>query len=115
MEKIAQAFNLKISDFLDTENNAEDINSLDAYLMEKVKMIDAFDQEEKKTVFRIVDAFIGNKELKDALFSNVQNSNTTQMSGVAVLHSVFYKCKVGISFRISIIYDNPIFLIRSVE
>ena len=35
--------------------------------MEKVKAIDALSEEEKKTVFSIVDAFVGKKKLKDAL------------------------------------------------
>jgi hypothetical protein len=38
--------------------------------MEKIKIIEALSDEEKKTVFSIVDAFIGKKKLKDAL-SNV--------------------------------------------
>jgi hypothetical protein len=36
-------------------------------LMEKVKAIEALSDEEKKTVFSIVDAFAGKKKLKDAL------------------------------------------------
>lgn len=73
LEKIAQALNVKLSDFFDTENSTEDINSLDASLIEKVKMIDTLDQEEKKTVFSIVDAFIGKKKLKDALSNVLQD------------------------------------------
>ena len=38
--------------------------------MEKVRAIEALSDEEKKTVFSIVDAFVGKKKLKDAL-SNV--------------------------------------------
>ena len=38
--------------------------------MEKVRAIEALSDDEKKTVFSIVDAFVGKKKLKDAL-SNV--------------------------------------------
>jgi len=34
--------------------------------MEKIKLIEGLNDEEKKTVFNIVDAFIGKKKLKDA-------------------------------------------------
>ena len=37
--------------------------------MQKVKSIEALSDEEKKTVFSIVDAFTGKKKLKDALSS----------------------------------------------
>ncbi|PDS25676.1 hypothetical protein B0A77_04200 [Flavobacterium branchiophilum] len=36
-------------------------------LMEKVKMIEALSDEEKKIVFSLVDALVGKKKLKDAL------------------------------------------------
>jgi len=35
--------------------------------MEKVKLIEDLNDDEKKTVFSIVDAFAGKKKLKDAL------------------------------------------------
>jgi len=36
-------------------------------------MIDALDQDEKKTVYSIVDAFIGKKKMKDALSNVLQD------------------------------------------
>jgi hypothetical protein len=38
--------------------------------MEKVRLIEGLSDEERKTLFMILDAFIGKKKLKDAL-SNV--------------------------------------------
>jgi len=38
--------------------------------MEKVALIEALSEEERKTIYNILDAFIGKKKLKDAL-SNV--------------------------------------------
>jgi transcriptional regulator with XRE-family HTH domain len=67
LEKIAKALGVSLSDFFATEDAIADVNSYDGSLMEKVKTIEALSDEEKKTVFSIVDAFAGKKKLKDAL------------------------------------------------
>ena len=67
MEKIAKSLGVSLSDFFATEDAIADVNSYDGSLMEKVKAIEALSDEEKKTVFSIVDAFVGKKKLKDAL------------------------------------------------
>lgn len=67
LEKIAQALGTRISDFFDEDYVPPEIGSYDASLLEKVKMIETLSEEEKKTVFSIVDAFIGKKKLKDVL------------------------------------------------
>jgi hypothetical protein len=58
---------ISLSDFFATEDAIADVNSYDGSLMEKVKAIEALSDEEKKTVFSIVDAFAGKKKLNDAL------------------------------------------------
>jgi transcriptional regulator with XRE-family HTH domain len=73
LEKIAKALGVKLSDFFDANNDFEDVNSYDASLMEKVQTIEALSDEEKKTVFSIVDAFAGKKKLKDALSGVLQD------------------------------------------
>ena len=70
LEKIAKALGVKLSDFFSADDQLTEINSYDSSLMEKVKIIEALSDEEKKTVFSIVDAFVGKKKLKVAL-SNV--------------------------------------------
>lgn len=65
LEKIATALNVNLSELF--TNNFEDINSFDSDLVEKVKMIEALSNDEKKTVFSIVDAFVGKKKLKETL------------------------------------------------
>jgi len=67
LEKIAKALGIKLSDLFDDEDKLADVNSYDASLMEKVKLIEDLNDDEKKTVFSIVDAFAGKKKLKDAL------------------------------------------------
>ena len=44
-----------------------DVNAYDASLVEKLQLIDSLSEEEKKTVFSIVDAFAGKKKLREAL------------------------------------------------
>ena len=51
----------------DANNDFEDVNSYDASLMEKVKLIEELNEDEKKLVFSFVDALVGKKKLKDAL------------------------------------------------
>jgi transcriptional regulator with XRE-family HTH domain len=67
LEKIAKALGVKLSDFFDVDDKLVDVNSYDGSMMEKVKAIEALSDEEKKTIFSIVDAFVGKKKLKDAL------------------------------------------------
>ena len=67
LEKVAKAFNVKLSNFYDNNINQEDVNSFDSDLVDKIKMIEILNEEEKNTVFSIVDAFIEKKKLKYAL------------------------------------------------
>jgi ERCC4-type nuclease len=48
----------------------QEVNSQDSTLMEKIKLIESLPDEERKTIFTILDAFVGKKKLKDTL-SNV--------------------------------------------
>jgi transcriptional regulator with XRE-family HTH domain len=72
LEKIAKALGVKLSDLFDDKNKFEDVNSYDSSIMEKVKTIETLSDDEKKTVFSIVDAFAGKKKLKDALANVLQ-------------------------------------------
>ncbi len=72
LEKIAKALGVKVSDFFDTEDKLADVNSYDASIMEKIKLIEVLNDEEKKIVFSLVDALVGKKKLKDALSSALQ-------------------------------------------
>ena len=56
-----------LSDFFANDDKMADLNSYDVSLMEKVKAIEALNDDEKKTVFSIVDAFVDRIKLKDAL------------------------------------------------
>lgn len=75
LEKITKALGVKLSDLFDDEDKLADVNSYDASLMEKVKLVEELNEEEKKTVFSIVDAFIGKKKLKNALTNVLSDVN----------------------------------------
>ena len=55
---IAKALGVKLSELFETDDNLTDINSYDASLMEKRKLIEGLSEEEKKTIFNIVDALL---------------------------------------------------------
>jgi len=75
LEKIAKALGIKLSALFDDDNQFEDINSYNAFTIEKVRTIELLSEDEKKTVFSIVDAFAGKKKLKDALSNVLQDVN----------------------------------------
>lgn len=66
LEKIAEALSVKISDFLD-EENALDINSYDKTVIDKIRLIDELEDNEKKSIFNIIDIAISRKRLKENL------------------------------------------------
>jgi hypothetical protein len=41
--------------------------------MEKVALVETLQEEERKTIYNMLDAFIGKKKLKDALSSVLQD------------------------------------------
>lgn len=67
LEKIAKALGVKIADIFDQDNALAELNSYDSSLMEKVKIIETLPEEERKTVFSVVDAFITKQKLKKTL------------------------------------------------
>lgn len=75
LEKIAKSLGVSLSELFEADDKMSDVNSLDKSLLEKVRLIEALNDDEKKTVFSIVDAFVGKKKLKDAL-ANVLNDVT---------------------------------------
>ena len=67
LEKIAKALSVKLTDLFEADTTLDDVNSYDASLIEKIKLVEELNEEEKKMVFSFVDALVGKKKLKDAL------------------------------------------------
>jgi transcriptional regulator with XRE-family HTH domain len=67
LERIAKALGVSLAELFASTDELKEINSHDKTLMEKVSLIEALTEEERKTIYTMLDAFIGKKKLKDAL------------------------------------------------
>jgi len=67
--KIAKALGVSLGELFNADEIFADANSYDKTLMEKLRLIDALDDTEKKSLFHIVDSLIAKKKLKDNLSS----------------------------------------------
>jgi transcriptional regulator with XRE-family HTH domain len=68
LEKIAAALDIQISELFGT-GQVREVNSYDKSLLEKVQLLEQLEEEEKKSVFNIIDGLIYKKRLKDTLSS----------------------------------------------
>ena len=68
LDKIAQALGVNVGDFF-KEDKAYDISSYDSSLIDKIKLVDELDENEKKSIFSIIDMAISKKRLTDTLSS----------------------------------------------
>jgi transcriptional regulator with XRE-family HTH domain len=69
LEKIAFALGVSLSDLFASTEELKEINSYDKSLLEKVALMESLSEEEKQTIYVMLDAFIGKRKLKDALSS----------------------------------------------
>lgn len=67
IEKIAKALGVKVSDLLSAEDIFKDVGSLDKTLVEKVQLIEQLDDNERKSLFSIIDGLSSKKKMKDSL------------------------------------------------
>ncbi len=75
LEKIAKALGVSLSELFASTDELKEINSYDKTLMEKVSLMESLRDNEKQTIFSILDAFIGKRKLKDALSGVLQDIN----------------------------------------
>lgn len=73
LEKIAVAFKIDLEDFF-KKNDPFTIESMDKSLIEKVKMIDDLEEQQKSHIYAIIDMAVTNKRLKSTL-ENALSSN----------------------------------------
>ena len=66
LEKIAEALNVTVADFF-TQEEIKEVNSYDKSLIEKLRLIDQLEEQEKKTIFSMIDIALSRKMLKDTL------------------------------------------------
>ena len=58
---------ISLSELFAEEDILSEVNSSDKTLMEKVKLMESLDEEERSTLYNILDAFVSKKKLKEAL------------------------------------------------
>lgn len=70
LEKLAKVFEVSIAEFFKTDN-ADDVVNLS--LLEKIKLVDQLNDEERDALLKMIDIAISNKKLKD----NISNLLTS--------------------------------------
>jgi transcriptional regulator with XRE-family HTH domain len=73
LEKIAKALGVSLSELFATTDEIKEVNSHDKTVMEKVALIESLTDDEKNTIYSMLDAFIGKRKLKDALSNVLQD------------------------------------------
>lgn len=73
LEKVAKAIGIGLSELF-ADDSFKDINSYDKSLMEKLQLIEQLDEDEKKSIFKIIDGLVSKKKLKDTLTSALKTS-----------------------------------------
>lgn len=61
--------NIKAANFFEEDTAFNDINSADKTLMEKIKVIEQLDEQERNSLYNIIDGLFSRKKLKDTLSS----------------------------------------------
>jgi transcriptional regulator with XRE-family HTH domain len=67
--RIAKALGLKLSELFQADEIFDNANSYDKTLMEKLRFLDSLDEDEKRSIYTLIDSLIAKKNLKD----NLQN------------------------------------------
>jgi transcriptional regulator with XRE-family HTH domain len=67
IEKIANALGVDIADMFNSNKVITDIDSFDKSLVEKIQLIEQLEENQKKSIFSIIDMAIYNIKLKQTL------------------------------------------------
>lgn len=71
LEKIASAFGIEIEDLIKKDEPIT-VDSFEKSLVEKVKLIDSLEEEQKSHIYAIIDMAVSNKKLKNTLTNALQ-------------------------------------------
>jgi transcriptional regulator with XRE-family HTH domain len=66
LAKVAKALGSQLSELF-ADDLLRDVNSYDKSVMEKITLIDSLDEDEKKSLFKIIDGLSSKKKMKDSL------------------------------------------------
>ena len=74
LQKITNAIGVSLAEIFAPDDLFKDVDSYDRSLMEKLQLLEQLDEEEKQSIFKIIDSLVSKKRLKDSL-SNALNTN----------------------------------------
>lgn len=66
LAKVAKALGTQLAELF-ADDLLKDVNSYDKSLMEKISLVDALDEDEKKSLFKIIDGLSSKKKMKESL------------------------------------------------
>ena len=69
IERIADALSVQVADLVSEDNPFEEVNSKGKAAVEKVRLIEGLDEEEKSAIYSIIDGLVSKKKMKDSLSS----------------------------------------------
>ncbi len=69
IEKIAKALRINIVDLVAAEDVFKDVSAYDKTIVEKVQLMDLLEEQEKKSLFSIIDGLVAKQKLKQSLSS----------------------------------------------
>jgi transcriptional regulator with XRE-family HTH domain len=69
IQKITNALNISLSELFRADEIFDDVNTYDKTLIEKLQNLDSLHEDEKKSIYILIDSLITKKKLKDNLQS----------------------------------------------
>ncbi|MCL2649409.1 MAG: hypothetical protein FWD60_00095 [Candidatus Azobacteroides sp.] len=75
LERIAKAMSVSLADFFAEAKELNEIDSFNRSIMDKVILVETLPDDERKTIYTMLDAFVGKKKLKDTLANVLQDVN----------------------------------------
>lgn len=72
LQKITAAIGVSLAEIFASDEAFKDVGSYDRSLMEKLQLLEQLEEDEKQSVFKIIDGLVSKKRLKESL-SNALN------------------------------------------
>lgn len=70
VERIAQALECTIDQLVKDEETTEDVHILDKSLAERIRLLDAMDEDDRKAITHIIDALLTKKRIRELIDGN---------------------------------------------
>ena len=69
LQKISGAIGVSLAEIFAPDDVFKDVDSYDRSLLEKLQLLEQLEEDEKQSVFKIIDSLVSKKRLKDSLSS----------------------------------------------